>query len=55
MNVCMYVPRHAHCITPLSLTSCVPSGNNVEYNRHFYIQIITNVTDFPLKDDRGYT
>ena len=29
--------------------------NNVEYNRHFYIQIITNVTDFPLKDDRGLT
>ena len=28
-------------------------GNNVEYNCHFSIQIMTNITDFLLNDDRG--
>ena len=27
--------------------------NNVEYNHHFSIQIMTNINGFPLKDDRG--
>ena len=31
------------------------NGNNVEYNRHFFIQNMKNITDFSLKDYRGHT
>ena len=30
-------------------------GKNVEYNCHFFYPNMKNITDFPLKVDRGHT